>query len=131
VVLETQSPPEGDARTVVNEHLEREVPARGHITPSEGLEGTPPDAPPPKPPADEELPEVNAAAFSRPEDGIRDRLGVDFEEKRPVLGRQPGAHSLLELSDRHGVRGPLILDELEIQLGEERKVFGGRFAKVH
>lgn len=130
MLLETERTPEREARAVVNQDFESEGCAGGYEALPKGLDGTAPDALPTEGPRHEELAEANIAVVG-PEQPVRDGLGIDLEKGGPVLGHQPAAHSLFEFGNRHRVRGLLVLDELPVQLGEKREVFGGRFAKMH
>ena len=130
MLLETERTPEREAGAVVNQDFESEGCARGYEALPKGLDGTAPDALATESPRHEELAKVNATLVG-PEQPVRDRLGIDFEDYGPVLGHQPAAHSRFEFGNRHRVRGPLVLDELPVQLGKKREVIGGRFAKLH
>ena len=126
----SERPPEGDAFLVVDEHLEREGLAGRDDPLPEKLDRALTQPLSSMSPVDEELAQVRTLIG-----GSQERVGYwrgrVLEDDGAVVALQPLAHPVRELDDGHRVGSPLILDELMVQLSEERNVLIRRIPELH
>jgi hypothetical protein len=80
--------------------------------------------------SDEELAKVNQFGLF-PEERVGDDGTVLLVDHRAILAGEPAAHPPFEFRHAHPIAVSLVLDELMVQLGEERAVVQSGRPEIH